>query len=47
MAPEDIAAQLTQAVARRAELETRSAALKTRRRQDWRAAADAVTAKVL
>jgi glycosyltransferase involved in cell wall biosynthesis len=45
--PEDIAAQLTQAVARRAELETRSAALKTRRRQDWRAAADAVTAKVL
>lgn len=42
--PEDLAARLDEALARRSELETRSAALKTRRQADWRAAAAAVTA---
>ncbi len=42
--PEDLAAGLREALARRPELEARSAALKARRQRDWRAAAAAVTA---
>lgn len=44
--PEDLAARLREAMARRAELEARSAALKTRRLEEWRAPAQAV-AKML
>lgn len=44
--PEDIAARLREALARRPELEILSAALKTRRLQDWRAEADAVAARL-
>lgn len=44
--PEDIAARLREALALRPELEMRSAALKTRRNEDWRAAAAAVTARL-
>ena len=42
--PDDLAATLRAALAQRPALEARSAALKTRRQQDWRAAAAAVTA---
>ena len=42
--PEDLAARLAEAIARRPELEGLSAALKARRQADWRAAATAVTA---
>ena len=42
--PEGLAARLREAMARRPELEARSAALKARRQADWRAAAAAVTA---
>lgn len=42
--PAELAARLREALARRPELEARSAALKTRRQRDWRAAAAAVTA---
>lgn len=40
--PEDLAARLREALARRSELEARSAALKARRLQDWRAPAEVV-----
>jgi glycosyltransferase involved in cell wall biosynthesis len=44
--PEDWAARLHEALARRAELEARSAALKTRRIEDWRAPAEAVARRL-
>lgn len=44
--PEAIAERLREALAQRPELERRSAALKTRRQQDWRAAAAAVNARL-
>jgi len=40
--PEDLAARLREALARRPELEARSAALKARRLQDWRVPAEVV-----
>lgn len=42
--PEDLAARLREALARRGELEGLSAALKARRQREWRAAAAAATA---
>ncbi|MBA3325468.1 MAG: hypothetical protein H0T41_09500 [Rhodobacteraceae bacterium] len=42
--PEDLAARLREALARRPELEAASAALKARRQRDWRVAAAAATA---